>query len=161
MTTVTKGSSNDAKGFGYLILVGIVVGICYWTYTGIDSVGWMSHREDSVITAESNWFVGESKDCTSYPLDAKTAQAMGKAAGYALSKINCDGGPEHSVQITVFGRTEQPEYGWVTWRCTRNESSFTCRETGSSPPILTGKDVRTGRPIISYDGGKTWQWDTR
>lgn len=161
MATVTKESSGAAKGLGCLILVGIAVGICYGAYTGIDSVGWMSHREDSVITAESNWFVGESKDCTSYPLDSKTAKATGETTGYAISKINCDGGPEHSVRVTFFGRTEQPEYGWVTWRCTRNEGSFTCKETGASPPILTGKDVQTGRPITSYDGGKTWQWDNR
>ena len=160
-TTTTKKKSDSGKGFGCLVLLGIVAGICYWIYTGIDSVGWMSHREESVITAESNWFVGESKDCSSYPLDSKTAQGMGKPTGYAISKISCDGGPEHSVRVIFYGRTEQPEYTWITWRCTRNEGSFTCKQTANSPAVLTGKDNQTGRPIISYDGGKTWQWDAR
>ncbi len=162
MATVTKGSSSDSgKGLGCFVLLAIVVGICYWVYTGIDSVGWMQHSEESTITAQANWFVGESKDCTSYPLNAKSAQEMSKPKGYALSKISCDDGPEHSVQITFFGRTEQPEFAWVTWRCTRHDSSFTCKQTGRSQEIQTGTDVQTGKPIISYDGGKTWQWDNR
>jgi hypothetical protein len=162
MATVTKGSSSDSgKGLGCLVLLGAAVGICYWIYTGIDSAGWMQHSEESTITAQGNWFVGESKDCISYPLGPKTAQEMGKPKGYAPSKISCDDGPEHSVQITFFGRTEQPESTWVTWRCTRHESSFTCKQTGSSQEIKTGTDAQTNRPIVSYDGGKTWQWDTR
>jgi hypothetical protein len=118
----------------------------------------MEHREDSVITAQANWFVGESKECTSYPLDAKTAQIVNKPKGYAISQIKCDGGSEHSVKISFFGRTEQPEYDWITWRCTRNQDSFTCKQIANSAPHLTGTDVKTGRPIVSYDGGKTWQW---
>jgi len=62
------------------------------------------------------------------------------------------------VKITFYGRVEQPEYEWVQWRCTRNEDSFTCRQTGNSEPTLTGKDNATGRPIVSHDRGKTWQW---
>jgi hypothetical protein len=159
--TTTKKQSDSSTGYGCLVLLGIIAGICYWAYTGIDSVGWMQHSEEAIITAQGNWFVGESKDCISYPLGAKTAQEMGKPKGYALSKISCDDGPEHSVQVTFFGRTEQPEYTWVTWRCTRREGSFTCKQAGGSQEIKTGTDVQTGRPIISYDGGKTWQWDTR
>ena len=83
---------------------------------------------------------------------------MKKPTGYAISQVNCDGGPEHSVKITFFGRTEQPEYAWITWRCTRNEDSFTCKQTGASQPIVRSHDVKTGRPILSYDGGKTRQW---
>lgn len=131
MTTVTKESS-DFGGISVLVMLGIIAGICYWIYTGIDSEGWMQHSEESSITAQGNWFVGESKDCISYPLDDKTAQVMSKPPGYALSKIGCDDGPEHSVPIAFFGRTEQPEYAWVTWPCTRHESSFTCKQTGGS-----------------------------
>jgi hypothetical protein len=154
----SKKTSDTAAGYGCLFLLGIVGAIGYWAYTGIDSAGWMQHRQDSVITAESNWFVGESKDCTSYPLDEKTAHGMEKPTGYAISKISCDGGPEHSVKITFLGRTEQPDHSWVRWRCTRNQDSFTCKETDASPPVLRSHDVKTGRPILSYDGGKTWEW---
>jgi len=160
MATETK-KSKDSAGMGCLILLAIAGGIGYGIYAWLDSVGWMAHREDSVVTAESNWFVGESKNCTSYPLDEKTAREMSKSKGYAISKISCDAGPEHSVPVTFYGRIEQPEYTWITWRCTRNESSFTCKQTDNSPAIMTSSDVKTGKPIISYDGGKTWQWDTR
>jgi hypothetical protein len=158
MATNTSKQGDTAAGYGCLVLVVIVCSVGYWAYSGIDSIGWMQHEEDSVITAQANWFVGESKDCTSYPLDAKTAQSMNKPKGYAIAQINCDGGPEHSVKIAFFGRTEQPEYDWITWRCTRNESSFTCKQIANSPPHLTGTDKQTGRPVVSYDGGKTWQW---
>lgn len=80
---------------------------------------------------------------------------MSKPSGYAISQVNCDGGPEHSVKVTFFGRTEQSEYAWINWRCTRNEDSFTCKQIGNSQPIMTANDVKTGRPIVSYDGGKT------
>jgi len=154
----TKKTSDRAEGYGCLVLLAVVCAVVYWAYTGIDSIGWMEHREDSVITAQANWFIGESKDCTSYPLDAKTAQALNKPKGYSVSQINCDGGPEHQVKISFFGRTEQPEYDWITWRCTRNDGSFTCKQIANSSPHLTGKNVKTGRPIVSEDGGKTWQW---
>jgi hypothetical protein len=75
--TTTKKQSDSSTGYGCLVLLGIIAGICYWAYTGIDSVGWMQHSEEAIITAQGNWFVGESKDCISYPLGAKTAQEMG------------------------------------------------------------------------------------
>lgn len=134
MATNTTKREKAAAGCSVCLALVVVVFVGgYGAYTGIDSSGWMPHSEDSVITAQANWFVGESKDCTSYPLDAKTAQAMKKPKGYAIAQINCDDGPQHSVKITFFGRTEQPEYDWITWRCTRNESSFTCKQIANSP----------------------------
>jgi hypothetical protein len=130
MAEVSKKSSNEAQGFGCLVLLAIIAAIVFWIYTGIDSEGWIPHSEDSVITAQANWFVGESKNCLSYPLDAKTAQILGKPTGYAISRIACDDGPEHAVKITFYGRTEQPERQWINWRCTRNSDSFTCKQLG-------------------------------
>ena len=48
---------SDSEGLGCLILVAIVVAFLYYGYSGVDSVGWIPHREDSVITAQANWFV--------------------------------------------------------------------------------------------------------
>lgn len=151
-------TKNQLEGFGCLIVLGIIGGGLYGAYAGLDSVGWLPHREDSIVTAQANWFVGESKECQSFPLDAQAARTMNKAAGYAISQISCDGGPEHSVKVTFYGRIEQPEYSWIQWRCTRNEDSFTCKQIGNSPRVTRGTDRTTGRPILSYDGGKTWQW---
>jgi hypothetical protein len=150
--------NSNSEGIGCAVALVAIVGLGYACYAGMDSVGWYPHREDSVITARENWFVGESKDCISYPLDAKTARSSGRLKGYATAEIDCDGGPEHNVPITFWGRTEQPQYQWVTWRCTRNSDSFTCKQVGNSTPTLTGTDRATGRPVVSYDGGKTWQW---
>ena len=144
-----------------LIGVGAILVIGIGGYAELDSAGWLAHHEHSVITAKENWFVGESKDCASYPLDAKTAQVINKPVGYAISRLDCDGGPEHNVPITFWGRTEQPEYQWITWRCTRNSDFFTCWQIGNlapTPRTLTGTDRATGRRVVSHDGGKTWQW---
>jgi hypothetical protein len=143
---------------GVLIAFGIAAGLLYAAYGDLDSAGWLPHWEQSVITAQPNWLVGESKDCISSPLDGRSAHTLNRAKGYAISQISCDGGPEHSVGIQFFGRIEQPERTWVSWRCKRNEASFTCKQTGSSPPVMTGTNRRTGRPVVSYDDGKTWKW---
>jgi hypothetical protein len=79
---------SSSEGLGCMILVGILVAIVYGGYSGIDSVGWIPHREDSVITAQANWFVGETKECYSYPLDAQAAKSMSKSVGNAIYKIN-------------------------------------------------------------------------
>ena len=97
-------------------------------YFGLDNYGWIPHNEDTKITAQANWFVGESKTCVSYPLDARTAQLMGKNVGYAMPQVSCDDGPEHQIRITFYGREEQPEYMAVSWRCTREANKFTCYE---------------------------------
>jgi hypothetical protein len=143
-----------------LVLAMIVLG-----YQAVDDDGWIPHREETTITAQSNWFQGESKDCISNPLDPRTAQAMKKPEGYAMSKILCDDGPEHVVRITFYGRLEQPQHTWVAWRCTRNSDSFTCKQTANSPSARSsfhqtvhGTDNKTGRPVVSQDGGRTWEW---
>jgi len=130
-------SNDTGTGFGCLCVIVVIFGILYGAYTGLDSLGWVPHHENSVVTAQANWFVGESKDCLSYPLDAQTARTMNKAHGYAISQINCDGGPEHSVNVTFYGRIEQPEYSRIDWSCTRQEDSFTCKQTGNSLAALT------------------------
>ena len=62
----------------------LCLGLLVRFYERVDSSGWVAHREDTTIRAEPGWLVGESKECTSYPLDAATARATGKDTGYAL-----------------------------------------------------------------------------
>jgi hypothetical protein len=122
---------NSSEGLGCLILAGILGAIVYGGYSGIDSAGWIPHREDSTITAQANWFVGESKECYSYPLDVQEAKAMNRSVGDAIYKINCDGGPEHKVTITFYGKIEQPKNAWASWNCARREDSFVCKQIGA------------------------------
>lgn len=93
---------------------------------------------DTLITAQSDWLPGESKDCESPTLDADTAAKMHKPIGYALAVIACDDGPTHSMKIQFYGKAAQPGYKVVLWRCTRNDPECACKQTGG----------------ISLDGGK-------
>jgi hypothetical protein len=130
---LSMAKKSDSEGLGFLILVGIAVAIVYGGYSRIDSVGWIPHSEDSVITAQTNWFVGETKECRSYPLDAQSAKAMNKSAGDAVYQIKCDEGPEHKVSIEFYGKKVQPENALAIWNCTRKESTFLCKQSGALP----------------------------
>lgn len=50
--------------------------------------------------------------------------------GYAVGYFTCDDGPAHEISVEVWGRKEQPEYGTVVWKCTRQTDKFVCLETG-------------------------------
>jgi hypothetical protein len=119
-----KGWGETAMGWGFLIL------LCFGGYEWLDSIGWIPHQEDTVISARSDWLVGESKECWSAPLDSDIAALSGKEVGYAMSSVSCDDGPEHKMKVTFYGLQVQTEYKVVSWRCTRNEDSFTCKQTG-------------------------------
>jgi hypothetical protein len=151
-----SSEDNGAAGLGCLILLAIPIAIVYFSYQGVVSSGWMPHTVETQITAQQNWLVGETKECLSTPLDAEVARSLGKPNGYALSHISCDDGPEHTIKVNFYGAGEQPDRSWLSWKCTRNSEDFTCKQTGSSPVILKSHDVNSGRPIVSYDSGKTW-----
>lgn len=110
--------------FGFIVVVSVLIGV-----SSLDSHGLIAHTDEAQVTAEINWFIGESKTCHSTPLDKDAALAVGKNYGNAVSLFACDSGPTHDVKVTFYGRRDQPEYGTVFWRCTRNENGFTCAET--------------------------------
>ena len=83
------------------------------------------------LTAQQNWLVGEVKECYSGVLDSKTAVQLGKESGYVAESIHCDDGPEHTIKVTIFGQLKQPEHKVISWRCTRETDSFTCKQTGA------------------------------
>jgi hypothetical protein len=114
-----------ALGIAFLALI---VYAFVAAFAFIDGSGWIPHSEETVITAQANWFIGESKDCSSVPLEPSTATVSGRNKGFAMSRIECDGGPEHRLNITFYGRTEQPEYVQVQWKCTRESEGLTCKE---------------------------------
>jgi hypothetical protein len=118
-------------GIGCVILAVCVIFSGYWFYNRLDSMGMISHREDTFISAQSDWPVGESKLCQSITL---VAPLEGKEAGYALSSLHCDNGPQHHMEIRFWGREEQPEYVAVDSNCTREEVGFTCREVSGVRP---------------------------
>ena len=93
--------------------------------------GYAKHSVETSISAQENWFVGETKECASAALDLRTAQHLGKEPGYVASSITCDKGPEHRVTLKLYGRLNQPEHFLIHWHCTRESDGFTCRQTGA------------------------------
>ncbi|HLI63189.1 MAG TPA: hypothetical protein VKV05_07295 [Terriglobales bacterium] len=114
-------------GVGVAFAAGGVFGLYDWA----DSQGYVSHSLETPIQAQGNWMVGETKDCNSFPLDSSGAKLWDKPVGYAAAEIACDGGPYRSMKVKLYGRVEQPEHRYVTWRCTREADSFTCWQRGA------------------------------
>lgn len=102
-----------------------------WVPPDVDATGYVSHTVESTITAQSNWMRGESKNCSSAPLNADTAVALGKPPGYAFSLVHCDDGPEHSIPVTFWGAEDQSGRTVAFWTCTRESDSFVCKQTGA------------------------------
>jgi hypothetical protein len=125
------GDKGGVTALGWIILLGFLgylacLGIGS-VYEMIDEHGLIEHSVQSRITAEPSWIVGETKDCTSYPL----ASAQGNLdQGYAVGALDCGGGPQHEMEITIYGRLVQPEYKAVMWRCKREAASFDCKQSG-------------------------------
>lgn len=61
MTTneVEHETTSDAKAWGCLIVLGIVIyiiySVCVWVYGSLDDAGWISHQEETTISARSDW----------------------------------------------------------------------------------------------------------
>jgi hypothetical protein len=116
---------------GLLVVITVIAAISWGAYEELDSAGWIPHNEETIITAQPSWLIGESKECLSYPpFNQAEAYPLGKPVGYAVARMKCDDGPEHQMKIRFFGRMEQPEYASVRWKCTRGEDGFTCYELG-------------------------------
>lgn len=113
-----------------LVVISVVLNVVIAIYNGIDGHGLISHDAETLITAKGNWIVGESKYCISNPLGAPSGN---KDRGYAFSFLNCDDGPPHQIKVTFWGRKNQPEYTFVSWKCIRHESDFVCYEQSGEP----------------------------
>jgi hypothetical protein len=129
-------SNDNGVGCGCLFILAILAALAFAGYEGLDSMGWIPHREDTVISARGDWLPGESKECLSYTRKKDWPAFKDKAVGYAMSWVKCDDGPDHQMKVTFYGRKVQPEYETIRWRCTRsevsffNDNSFTCYQTG-------------------------------
>lgn len=131
----SSGSVGCLAGLAALVLV---VWLLYLVFadnphapTEIDSSGYISHKVESTITAQSGWMVGESKSCISIPLAAQIARAVGKEPGYAFFYVKCDDGPERKITVTFWGAENQPENKVAYWNCKRTADSFDCKQTGA------------------------------
>jgi hypothetical protein len=94
-----------------------------------DEAGWISHNRDTTITAQSDWLVGESKVCISFPLDVDTAAYVGADKNDVTRRMNCDRGPEHQIPVTFWGQVKRSDHraaGGINWRCVKKSDGFVC-----------------------------------
>jgi hypothetical protein len=122
---------ESVQGWGCLIFLCVIGYGIYGAYEGLDSIGWISHKAEASITAESSWMEGESKTCISTPFNSEAAKSFNKPVGYAMAFLNCDDGPSHNISITFWGREIQQGNKAVFWSCTRTQDSFNCKQTGA------------------------------
>ncbi len=80
-------------------------------------VGRISHREDTLITVNADWLVGESKECWSIALDYSSAEMLNKETEYAMYSVNCGDGAQHSIKVKFYGRQIQVQNRLIRWRC--------------------------------------------
>jgi hypothetical protein len=127
---MTEGNQNSGM---WIPAAGLLV-VLYFLFDGnrrIDSTGYISHGAESIITVDSNWLVGESKSCKSFPINSALADAVGERSGYAFWYVKCDDGAAHKIHVEFWGERNQPENTAALWKCARGTDSFTCRQTGS------------------------------
>jgi hypothetical protein len=125
----TSSASDTVPGVVWFVAIVIILGIVSSAYSFVDGIGWISHTRETTITAEPNWLVGESKTCLSFPLDADEAKSWNSTKGDVTHRIGCDRGGEHLINVKFWGRLdrfeERSKFG-VSWKCTKNNDSFTC-----------------------------------
>jgi hypothetical protein len=132
-----KESTGDSGVWGCLTTLCILALLILGGYEWLESVAWVSHREETLITVNADWLVGESKQCWSITLDSRSAALLHKETGYAMYSVNCGDGAQHSIKVNFYGSEIQGANRLINWRCEReqpsflNDNSFTCYETGT------------------------------
>ncbi len=75
--------------------------------------------------------------------------AINYSQRYSSSKLStsgqdfmrCDGGPKHLIKIKFFGNIHSSKTDAKAWRCTRESSSFTCKELATGVSTVSKRDV--------------------
>ena len=123
-----KAQESLYQFFGIVLVVGglMVIG-ALWRFW--DNSGYHPHTVEAFITARSDWLEGESKKCSSKPVDEEMASVMKVPLYSVTNSVICDNGDLHQIKITFWGRTTRPE-PWaqdgVTWKCTKKPGEFVC-----------------------------------
>ena len=138
MTKDQQSDNESLRHVGVLAIVALIGCALYVICSSnptvpkeLDATGYISHRVESTITADSGWINGEARNCISKPLDTQNARELDKPAGYALWGLDCGGQDWHRITITFWGSTIQPGKSAAYWNCTRTSDSFTCKQTGA------------------------------
>ncbi len=133
VTSTASEVSRVVRGvFNFLVVVAVLAFLGSMFYGGweiANEAGWVSHERTTVITARADWLIGESKTCESFRLTADAAKLFNADENSVIQRINCDGGAEHTISVTFWGRIVRPDRRaivGVNWRCVKKIDSFTC-----------------------------------
>jgi hypothetical protein len=83
---VKSPAASASVGIGAILLL-LLMG-------GWGDFHYIPHTVETSISAQSNWLVGEMKDCYSEPLDPASAFLLHREPGYVAESFNCDDGPK-------------------------------------------------------------------
>lgn len=112
----TKSSGKIVNGIIALVFCSLLV---YAAWRSLDEKGYIPHSQETSITAESTWLVGENKTCISAP--------SGKNSD-VTQLVECDKGQQHRIAVTFWGKTEREDARgrFVMWKCVKKSDSFVC-----------------------------------
>lgn len=105
-------------------------------YKGANDAGYVSHSKITPVLTQSNWMVGEYRDC-----DVWWVQADGSIEALRCptdAPLYTDARNEHDLRVKYWGRTVRKDYigtqasydgksgpMWL-WRCQRRANGLTC-----------------------------------
>jgi hypothetical protein len=127
-------SSQKSENLLTVAVIGAWITLWWAVFYGFNALsfnGYFPHFVETEISVQPDWLVGEVKECSSPVLNRPIAHDLGKKNGYVAEVMYCDDGPKRAMNVTLFGRLEQPEHRWITWKCRRDATGFTCHQTGA------------------------------
>jgi hypothetical protein len=139
---LTDHRRKQRQAVWLLVLVGVplLVGAVYGIREGLVSLGWISHDEDALITADANWLVGESKGCISVPINTVPATPEDKYLtdlyGRLLDKLQSLSEDTRSAKLAAM----QPEVKAYLYSSIQTRLHSQLRTTNSATTYLKCDD---------------------
>ena len=135
---------QDSKGRDFLLNIAMILffGFIYTAgqsgYEWLDTSGYLPHTATVDLFFKGEWLNGENRDCEGVQ---DRTNGKGKPSIkylYCPADVLNESEKPHNLAIRFWGKTSRPELFYasllnfrpMTWRCTRNDTGFTCYATG-------------------------------
>jgi hypothetical protein len=124
-------SSSDSSGIGCLFLVALLGFGVYGIYVLLNNAGWIAHTAEVDVEMDSNWLVGENRDCMSQhtfpsPNDGRLETLY--------CPVSAKDQEKHNITVKFWGKVVRPftdkrdiTTSIHSWKCTRTDEGFVCR----------------------------------
>lgn len=114
------------KGAIWVTVLAGVVFACVATYAFVDSLGWLTHRKDTTVFIQGNWWVGEHRTCFGDLERDGANKTLGCAALFRPPDGNSwSSFPAHILPVVYHGRVDR-DIILLQWNCQRKEASLVC-----------------------------------